>query len=1091
MKDALATLKESSASKADYLYDLPWYVIIGPPGAGKTTALVNSGLRFPLSGGAKPAAIAGTGGTRYCDWWFTEDAVLIDTAGRYTTHDSDGASDRQSWLAFLDLLKKNRPRQPINGVLVAVSLQDMLTLNEEEVAAHAKAIRTRLLELHDRLKVEFPVYALFTKSDMVSGFIEYFGNLGENERKQVWGATFQTADKTKNLVSQTPEEFDTLIERLNQEMPDRLQEEPAPATRAALYGFPAQMSALKRPLYDFLNAIFEPTRYHARANLRGFYFTPGTQQGTPIDQLIKALVKNFGAEDTGAGIYSGVGKSFFLHDLIQKVIIGEAAWVSTDPSAVRRTFFAKAGAYALILLFVLAGAGALLTSYSRNGGLIVSDNDATASYSSEKEAGPIAKENEIADRDFNRILPLLQKLRYSPTGFENRDQSVPIAATFGLSQWDRLQTASQDEYRIALERQLRPRLLFRLEELLDEHRNDPSFVYDALKVYMMLGEKAPYEDRDLILSWERQDWAERLYPGAALAAGRQQLEDHLIAMLDMEEGREPLVDLSAKVVSDSQQLLARLSVKERAYDLLKSQARAMKDLRDWSAETAGGLDFDTVFQSADGSPASTITVPGFFTYAGFQRAFLDKLDGIEDRMQKEKWVLGGLADDGSVVAEQYKTLKPDLLDLYTREFVATWNGALKKIQLKPLTNQKPRYPVLTALSGANSPLKSLFESISNETSLTKERPDAKKDPAAATASAAPNSAAAATLGGGLSMPLGDAPGLNVEQAFRPYDLWIQTNGAHRQIDDLISQLSQIRYDLINSTVPSQTQQATTDLEAQIQQYAANANQLPDPFKDMMTRAGGDFSGDVTSSEHAMLSGQLKNQVSGVCQQLVNGRYPFNRGASSDIALQDFGQLFRPNGVFDSFFQTVLKKYVDTSNQNNWQWRKDQAVTRVLSTDTLRDFQRADQIKNTFFASGGTLPSIDMYVFPPADNTTGTTQRFEINGQAIVTQAPAAGAPPTPAAPQTLHWPGVAAGGRSSVSFSVDQPPGQAPSTLETNGAWSLFRLLDRGAARMSGDRLVANFVVGGHALQYQFAMGTTQNPYTLPALRDFKCPPGI
>jgi len=68
MKDALATLKTASGNKSGYLYDLPWYVIIGPPGAGKTTALVNSGLKFPLARGATPAAVAGVGGTRYCDW---------------------------------------------------------------------------------------------------------------------------------------------------------------------------------------------------------------------------------------------------------------------------------------------------------------------------------------------------------------------------------------------------------------------------------------------------------------------------------------------------------------------------------------------------------------------------------------------------------------------------------------------------------------------------------------------------------------------------------------------------------------------------------------------------------------------------------------------------------------------------------------------------------------------------------------------------------------------------------------------------------------------------------------------------------------
>ena len=157
-------------------------------------------------------------------------------------------------------------------------------------------------------KVDFPVYALFTKADLVAGFMEYFGDLGENGRKQVWGATFQTDDKTRNMVGEVPVEFDALIERLNDDLTDRLQEEPAPSTRVALFGFPAQMAALKRPIFDFLNPIFEPTRYHANATLRGFYFTSGTQEGTPIDQLIGALARSFGAEEVAGAVLFGPGQ---------------------------------------------------------------------------------------------------------------------------------------------------------------------------------------------------------------------------------------------------------------------------------------------------------------------------------------------------------------------------------------------------------------------------------------------------------------------------------------------------------------------------------------------------------------------------------------------------------------------------------------------------------------------------------------------------------------------------------------------------------------------------------------------------------------
>jgi len=234
LTEALAKLKTATGGKGAYLYDLPWYAIIGPPGSGKTTALLNSGLEFPLAEGR----VAGVGGTRFCDWWLTERAVLIDTAGRYTTQDSDADADKAGWERFLDLLKKNRPKQPLNGVLVAFGVDMLSRLDAAQREAHARSVRRRIKELETRLGQRLPVYFLITKSDLLPGFTEFFDDLDKPAREQVWGFTFGV----KEGVEKFSAEFATLSERLMVRLIERLQNERGPSQRAAIAGFPAQFA---------------------------------------------------------------------------------------------------------------------------------------------------------------------------------------------------------------------------------------------------------------------------------------------------------------------------------------------------------------------------------------------------------------------------------------------------------------------------------------------------------------------------------------------------------------------------------------------------------------------------------------------------------------------------------------------------------------------------------------------------------------------------------------------------------------------------------------------------------------------------------
>ncbi|HEY4924651.1 MAG TPA: type VI secretion system membrane subunit TssM [Roseiarcus sp.] len=1090
MQDALATLKKSGKSSTSYLYDLPWYLIIGPPGAGKTTALVNSGLRFPLANDTAARAVQGVGGTRYCDWWFTDEAVLIDTAGRYTTQDSDAKVDRKSWLAFLDMLRTNRPRQPINGVLVAISIEDVLKLAPAEVNAHADAIRKRLTELHDELKISFPVYAVFTKMDLIVGFTQYFADLDEVKRRFVWGATFQTADKKANNVGTVPAEIDLLVNRISERMPERLQEEPDLRARAILFGLPAQISAIKKPVSEFLGRIFEPTRYQTSATLRGFYFTSGTQEGTPFDQVIGALQRSYGVESFSSAAFSGAGKSFFLHDLLTKVVFGEAGWVSTNMGAVRRSFFIRAAAFSLIAVVMAVILGAWWVSYSRNRTLIADTDRAVDSYAA--AAGPLLKQDTISDSDLRPVYERIDGLLNLPTGYATRDEATPVPQTFGLSQRPRLESASESTYQLALERLMRPRLVLRLEQQIQKNINEPSFVYEALKVYLMLGGKAPAVDKDLILDWFARDWEENMYPGAPYAQGRELLREHLAAMLDLDVNGTPKISLNGPLVEQAQATLSRMRVSERAYTLLKSEAHTEK-IEDWIASRRGGPDMALVFEAANGASLDTVRVPAFFTYQGFYHALLDHMTTIADKMQKEQWVLGPSGGQ-EAVKQQYASIMPDIIDLYGKEFINAWNIAIGNLALRPLVADKPKYLVLSAASAPTSPIKQIFESIRDETAVTREP----KAPPSSALNANAAQDATRIVGNHLGTtgrealslamksqrragdPAPEVPGASIEANFKPFQVLLEGEAGSRPIDALLANLNELYRELtLAATNPAQAKQAIDQVQVQVASLRSNVTRLPQPLAGMMDRVARDVAGDANDTSVAQLSQALADQVTGACQQAIANRYPFAK-SDRDVPLADFARVFAPGGVIDRFFATNLAPLANLSGKT-WTWRPNANLSRKLSDTTLRQFQEAAEIRDAFFPTGGNQPNVSLEVKPVTLSGEATSATLQINGASVASQQGAN-------TPTTVQWPGAGAG-EASIAMQPEMP--DRISKLERSGPWALFRLVDTGSALQRGNAVSASFVVGGREVSYQFSAASLNNPLSMPSLRQFKCPNGL
>src|SRR5262245_48845891 len=261
------------------VYRLPWFMIAGPPKTGKTSLLLSAGMTFnalPSQRRADQNLLRPTGS---CDWRVTDQAVWIDTAGRYQTEGAKGAEgaggfhgeDRDEWLGLIDTLKKFRKKRPIDGLVLMANASGLLGLNEPEIEQQAQVLRARLDELIAGTGARFPVYLVFTQADLIPGFAPFFRQLDRTERAQVWGATIPLAQAEAGPAL-FDNEFDYLLDSLMRRRMLCLSAGDRPAEQLQVFDFPLHFNQTRRKLGLFTMALFRQSRFSETPIFRGFYF---------------------------------------------------------------------------------------------------------------------------------------------------------------------------------------------------------------------------------------------------------------------------------------------------------------------------------------------------------------------------------------------------------------------------------------------------------------------------------------------------------------------------------------------------------------------------------------------------------------------------------------------------------------------------------------------------------------------------------------------------------------------------------------------------------------------------------------------------
>lgn len=729
--EAINTIKTSKLGLtrgAAALYELPWYMIIGNPAAGKSSAITQSGLTFPIPGSK---AVQGVGGTRNCDWFFTTDGILLDTAGRYSVQDGD----RAEWFSFLDMLKKYRSRAPINGILIAVSVAELIAGPANASMELAKSLRTRVQELTERLGVYAPVYVVFTKADLIAGFTDFFQDTERSERDRVWGATlrYNRRSTPQDVLAFFDQHFDELHDGLKEMSLASMAGNRSARMRPGVFTFPLEFAAIKCPLRAFLSTLFEENTYQFKPVFRGFYFTSALQEGTVQDISSRRVASRFDLElceqkPGEANEQSG----YFLLDLFRKVIFADKDLVQryTSPTTARL----KYGAFFAATIMLGCALGGWSWSYIGNRQLV-------ANVQADLDKVLKLQNKRI---DLQSRLEALDILQDRIEQLEKYRADQPWALAFGLYQGDKLERKLRDEYFAGARAVMVEPVTAALEAMLTEMNAnaaqlDPTAqaapavakpgqpyqdvsptnvgdAYNALKTYLMLGEKSRAEPGHLNDQLTRywRGWLEAnrgTMPREQMIRSAERLMTFHLSQIN--DPAWPQITLKLGLLDSARENLRHVvrgtPARERVYADIKTRAATR-----FPAVTVARIVGDQDQALVVGSYA----VNGAFTREAWEKFVLGAIRDASNReLQSSDWVLKTAAKDDLTLEGSPEQIQKSLIDLYKAEYAKEWMRFMQGVTVADLNGFDASVQAMNRLGDPQtSPIAKLLKTIYDETS---------------------------------------------------------------------------------------------------------------------------------------------------------------------------------------------------------------------------------------------------------------------------------------------------------------------------------------------------------------------------------------